>query len=86
MANQNKVGLVFAAMVGGLHLLWSVLVLLNWAQPLVDFSLWAHMVHIPVIIGPFEPAAALTVIIVAACVGYIVGYAGATVWNRIHRA
>ncbi len=86
MANQKKVGLVFGAMVGGLHVLWSILVLLNWAQPLLDFSLWAHMVHIPVIIGPFEATAAATVIIIAACVGYVVGYAGATVWNRIHRA
>ena len=86
MANQNKVALLFASVVGGLHVLWSVLVLLNWAQPLLDFSLWAHMVRVPVIIGPFDATAALTVIVVAACVGYAVGYAGATVWNRIHRA
>ena len=86
MANQNKVGLVFGTLVGGLHVLWSVLVFFNLAQPLYNFILWAHMVHIPVIIGPFDAVAAATVIIVAACVGYVVGFAGATVWNRIHRA
>jgi hypothetical protein len=85
MANQNKVGLVFGTLVGGLHLVWSILVLLNLAQPLVDFSLWAHMVHVPATIGPFEPTAAATVVIVAACVGYAVGYIGATIWNRIHK-
>ncbi len=86
MANQNKVGLVFGTLVGGLHLVLSILVLLNLAQPLVDFILWAHMVHLPVIIGPFDAVAAATVIIVSACVGYVVGYAGATIWNRIHHA
>ena len=86
MANQNKVGLVMGALLGGFHLLWSVLVLLNIAQPIYDFILWAHMIHLAIIIGPFDATAAVTLIILTAVVGYVVGYIGALIWNRIHRA
>ena len=84
--NPKKVALVGAVMLGGWHILWSLLVLVGWAQPLVDFSMWAHMVHTAVIIGPFEVGAAVTVIVVASLVGYAVGYIVATVWNKVHRS
>ena len=82
--NPRKVGLVVGLMLGGVHLLWSVLVALNWAQPLANFSMWAHMVHTSVVIGPFDATAALTVVVVASLIGYCVGYAAGSVWNRVH--
>lgn len=84
-ADPKKVGLVGGVMLGGLHVLWSLLVLLGWAQPLVEFSMWAHMARSAIIIGPFDVAAATTVIIIASLIGYGVGYMVATVWNRVHR-
>ncbi|MBI3573448.1 hypothetical protein HY090_00165 [Candidatus Kaiserbacteria bacterium] len=86
MANQNKVGLVFGALFGGFHLLWALLVLSGYAQALYDFILWAHMIHVPIIIGPFDATAAITLVIVTAIIGYIVGNIGASVWNRVHRS
>ncbi len=83
--NQYKSGLVGACMLGGLHVLWSVLVLLGWAQPLVNFSAWAHMVKSPPMVGPFDATAAITVIVVASCIGYGIGYAFATVKNKVYR-
>ena len=85
MTNPKKVGLVFGTVLGGVHVLWSLFVLFGIAQALVTFSLWAHMVHVDVAIGPFDAMAAITVIIIAACIGYVVGYIGGTVWNRVHR-
>lgn len=75
-----------AVVVGGWHVVWSLLVLLGWGQSLVNFSLWAHMMQAPVVIGPFEAGAAATVIVIASIIGYAVGYILAAVWNRVHGA
>ena len=82
--NPKKAGQVGAVMLGGVHVVWSVLIFLGWAEPLLNFSLWAHMVHTDVAIGPFDATAAVTVIVVATIVGYALGYAIATVWNKMH--
>ena len=86
MANNHKVGLVVGALLGGWHLLWSILVALGWGQPLINFVLWAHMIHLPYVVGPFDITAAVTLIVLTAVVGYILGYICAWVWNRVHRA
>ena len=86
MANQNKVGLVFGALFGGFHLVWSLLVLFGVAQAIYDFVLWAHMVHLPLTIGPFDATAAVTLVIITALMGYVLGHIGAWVWNRVHRS
>lgn len=85
MTNPNKVGFVFGVVFSGMHLLWSILVLLGVAQALYSFILWAHMAHADVTVGPFDISAAATLIIVTAIIGYIVGYMGAQVWNKVHR-
>ena len=82
--NAKKVGTVGAVVLGGWHVLWSLLILLGWAQPLIDFSMWAHMAHFAVVVGPFDAGAAAPVIIIATLVGYCVGYIIAEVWNRVH--
>jgi hypothetical protein len=84
MANANKVGLVFAALLGGFHLVWSVLVATGVAQTIYDFVLWAHMIHLAIIIGPFDATAAGTLIVFTAVMGYVVGYIAALVWNKVH--
>ena len=84
--NVHKSGLVGAGMLGGLHVLWSLFVLLGWAQGLINFSSWAHMLKTaPVIIASFNLTAAITLIIVASCIGYGIGYAFATVHNKVFR-
>ncbi|MEK7135788.1 MAG: hypothetical protein AAB831_01355 [Patescibacteria group bacterium] len=83
--NPNKTGIALGGLVGGLHLVWAILVVLGWAQPLVNFSQWAHMVSMPVVVQPFNLSAAITVIIVATAVGYVLGYAFAKIWNYLHR-
>lgn len=85
MVNQHKVGLVFGALLGGWHLVWSLLVLSGVAQALYDFILWAHMIHLAIVIGPFSLMAAATLVVMTAVIGYVFGYVGAWVWNRVHR-
>jgi hypothetical protein len=85
MANPNKVGLVVGALIGGWHLLWALLVLLGWAQPIIDFIFWAHMIQPVYVVKPFNPLAAITLIVITAVLGYVFGFAGALIWNKLHR-
>lgn len=85
MTNPNKVGLVIGALIGGWHLLWSLLVLLRWAQPVIDFIFWAHMIQPIYVIKPFDSSAAVALIGIAAVIGYVFGFLGALIWNRLHR-
>ena len=74
MANLNKVGLVIGALIGGWHLLWSLLVLIGWAQPLMDFVFWAHMIKPIYVVKPFDPLAAVTLVVITAVIGYGFGF------------
>jgi hypothetical protein len=83
MANKHKVGLVGGALLGGLHLSWAILVATGFAQAIYDFILWAHMIHLAIVIGPFDVTAAVTLVIMTGIIGYVIGYAGAWVWNKV---
>lgn len=84
MTNKHKVGLVFAAVLGGLHLSWALLILSGFAQKVYDFVLWAHMIKLPLTVGPFDLTAAVTLVLMTTAMGYIMGYLGAWVWTRVH--
>jgi len=84
-ADMHKVGLVLASVIGGWHLVWSVLVLTGVGQVLYNFILWAHMIHLAITIGPFDPAASVTLILITTIFGYIAGCIAAAIWNRVHR-
>lgn len=86
MANPHKVGLVIGALIGAWHLLWAFLVLVGWAQPIIDFVFWAHMIQPVYVIKPFDLKAALTLIVLTTAIGYAFGLIGALIWNRLHRA
>lgn len=85
MINPNKVGLVIAALIGGWHLAWVILVVLGWAQPLINFIFWAHMIRPVYVIGPFDAVAAITLLVITLFSGYVFGYFGGSLWNRLHR-
>lgn len=83
-AHPHKVGLVFGALLGGFHACWAALVFTGFGQTMYDFVLWAHMIHIPLTIGPFDATASITLIVFTAIAGYVLGYIGAWIWNKIH--
>ena len=83
--NPNKVGLVITVLIGGWHVVWALLVLLGWAQPIIDFIFWTHMIRPIYVIKTFDPIAALTLVVIASAMGYVFGYVGAIIWNRVHR-
>ena len=85
MISPNKTGLVIAALLSGWHLAWAALVAVGWAQPLINFVFWAHMIQPVYVIGPFDPAAAGTLFLITFCMGYLFGFFGGGLWNRLHR-
>jgi hypothetical protein len=83
--SPNRVGLVIAALISGWHILWALLILGGWAQPILDFIFWAHMIKPVYIVQPFNPVAAVILIVLTAAIGYAFGFAGALIWNRLRR-
>jgi len=85
MTNPNKVGLVIGALIGGWHLVWSILVLVGWAQPIIDFIFCEPMIKPVYFVKPFDPVAAVVLIVITAVIGYLFGFFGAVLWNKLHR-
>ncbi len=83
--NANKTGLAFGLFLGGWHLVWSVLVFTGLGQVLWDFVLWAHMIHLQFVIGPFDLFASLCLIAFTSVSGYVMGYTIAWAWNWAHK-
>ena len=83
--SPTKTALAVGVFLGAWHVIWSLIVALNWAQALYDFILWAHMIHLRLTIGPFDLVAATTLVVVTFLAGCVMGYAFALVWNWFHR-
>jgi hypothetical protein len=75
VANSHKVGLVIGALIGGWHFVWSLLVGIGWA----------HMIKPVYFVKPFDPVAAVALIVITVVIGYMFGFVGAVIWNRLHR-
>jgi len=71
-------------LIGGWHFVWSLLVGIGWAQPIIDFIFWAHMIKPVYFVKPFDPVAAVTLILITAVMGHVFGFVGAVIWNRLH--
>jgi hypothetical protein len=84
--NPHKTGIVGAALLGGWHVVWSILVAAGAGQALIDFVLWAHMIHIAWTVGSFSAVAASTLIVLTSAFGYVTGYLAAWAWNRVNVA
>ncbi len=85
MINNHRVGLAVGTFVGLVHLIWSVLVAVRLAQPLMDFILRLHFVEMSHTVGTFQLGTAVILIIVATVVGYIVGVVFGSIWNWAHK-
>jgi hypothetical protein len=61
--SPNKAGLVLGSLAGAWHLLWSSMVLVGWAQSVIDFIFWIHFIKPVYVIGPFNAGIALILVI-----------------------
>ncbi|MFA6521279.1 MAG: hypothetical protein WCT53_02755 [Candidatus Gracilibacteria bacterium] len=83
--HKNRVGLVVGSLMGGLHLLWSILVAFGAAQFLMDWILKLHFLSNPYVIADFNLGFAVGLIALTFAVGYIVGWVLALLWNMMHK-
>ena len=83
--SAHKVGLAFGGAIGFWHLVWSILVGLGWAQPLINWLFRLHMIQPPYTITPFSFGSAAILIIVTAIFGYLVGFVIGSIWNRVQK-
>ena len=81
MINRNKLGLLFGVFSGACHLVWSLLVLMGLAQPLMDWIFRIHFIQPPYAIQPFNFGYAIALILFTTVVGYVSGWMLAALWN-----
>lgn len=79
-----KTGLVLALFLGAWHFLWALLVALGWAQPLIDFVFWLHLIKPVYVIEPFQIGIAALLVIITGTIGFVIGYIFAALWNWLH--
>lgn len=84
--NPFTVGLYSGLLIGSFHLFWSILVFLGLAQWLMDFILGLHFLNNPYRVQPFNFVTAISLLIVTALVGFVVGYISTWVWNKMVQA
>ena len=80
--NKNKTGLAFGFLVSFMHLVWSILVALGFAQAYINFVLGLHMVNMPMTVMPFNLFKAIGLIAMTFVVGYLLGWLSAFFWNK----
>ena len=83
--NALNLGVAVGALVGFLHLAWALLVMAQFAQPVIDFVFWIHFVRPAFRVEPFDPGRAAILVVVTGFVGFVGGYALGLALNWLHR-
>jgi hypothetical protein len=82
---RYKAGLIVGALVAGLHLIWSALVSLGWAQPVLDFIYKMHFLNNPYIVQAFDPLKVVYLVLMTFVGGYIAGWLFGLLFNELHK-
>ncbi len=83
--NKNKLGLVLGSFAGLVHLVWSILIAFDWAQPWLDFVYKIHSLNNPFTVMSFDLMRSIGLVVLTFFIGYIVGNVIAMLWNKFHQ-
>lgn len=84
--DKHKAGLAFGTFFGLFHAVWSLLVLLGWAQSLIDWIFYLHFIVLRFSIAEFQLGTAVLLVAFTSVVGYIFGWVIAAIWNWVHKS
>jgi hypothetical protein len=82
--NPVSLGFVLALFLAVSHALWAGMVAAGLAQSFIDFIFWAHFLHDPYVVEPFEFSRAAVLVLSTGVLGYVGGLIAGTVWNAIY--
>lgn len=81
--HPSSVALVIGVTFGLMHLLWSLAVMLGWAQAYMDFVLSLHFLSNPYVLQTFDVGKAIMLVVVTFVVGYVLGWVFTWIWNMM---
>lgn len=84
--NPFRLGIIVGLLLAIFHAFWAVLVVLGWAQPLMDFVFWAHFITPPWHIEAFTLGRACVLVGFTFLMGAAIGAMGGWLWNRFASA
>lgn len=82
--NGHKLGIVLGGFGGFMHLLWSFLVAVGWAQPIMNFAYGMHFINPIQAVTSFNIVTAVGLVLLASLIGYAMGRMVALIWNYVH--
>ncbi len=83
--NEKKSAMVLGLFIGGMHLVWALVVASGFAQTWMNWVYSWHMLSNPFIVQPFSLTNAVILVIATGLIGYVMGFAFAWVWNWVHK-
>ncbi len=81
--NKGRAGMILGAFLGSFHLLWSVVVALGFAQPMLDFVYKIHFLNNPFTVQAFNLGNAAMLVVVTTLIGFVFGWFLALLWNML---
>jgi hypothetical protein len=81
-----SLGMTVGAVVGLIHIVWSLLVAAGKAQAWVNWVAKLHFIDPPAHVNTFDLGTAILLVIVTSLIGFIVGYVFGVVWTRMRQS
>lgn len=81
--SKSSLGLIVGIFSATLHLVWTLLVILNLAKPIMDFVYGLHFLNNPFLITGFTFSKAIGLLLLTFFGGYVLGYFLGWVWEKV---
>lgn len=82
--DENRLGLAVGGVFAAAHLIWAIMVLIGVAQLYLNWIFGLHFITSPTFaIGAFDFVTAILLIVVTFICGYVIGWLGAFILNKI---